>query len=119
MADEILEFLASLDAGRAGVLRPYFVRARELVPDAVAGRSYAMPALKLHDKGLVSLMPTKAGFSVYPYSGVVVTEVMARYPGIEHTKGSVHFTAADPLPIEVFDDLVRTRASMLRARKKT
>jgi len=118
MTDSIAEFIASLGSERASVLAPYFARARELVPDAVDGVSYGMPALKLGDKGLLSLMPTKAGFSAYPYSSDVVAAVMARHPGIEHTKGSVHFTAAELLPLAVLDDLVRTRVAELDARKK-
>ncbi len=118
MADEVDAFLASLDDAQAAVLAPYFARARELVPEVVDGVSYGMPALKLRDKGLVSLMPTKAGFSAYPYSSAVVGAVMARHPGVEHTKGSVHFTAAAPLPMDAFEDLIRTRVAELDARKK-
>ncbi len=115
--DPIAEQLLSLPTAQREVLAPYWARAAQLVPASVPGLSYGMPALRHLGKGLVSLMPTKAGFSVYPYSSVVVAAVMARYPGHQHTKGSIRFTAAAPLPFDLFDDLVRTRLQELEAKK--
>ncbi|MBO9578757.1 MAG: DUF1801 domain-containing protein [Microbacteriaceae bacterium] len=114
--DPVAAQLTALPASQREVLAPYWARAEELVPDAVRGLSYGMPALKHRGFGLVSLMPTKAGFSVYPYGNDPVTAVMAKHPGHEHTKGSIHFTAAAPLPWELFDDLVRFRAQAIEER---
>ncbi len=111
--DPIADHLSSLPAAQSEVLATYWERAAELDPAAVPGLSYGMPALRHGGKGLVSLMPTRAGFSVYPYSSAVVTQIMARYPGYEHTKGSIHFTATAPLPLDLFDDLVTTRLQEL------
>ena len=115
--DPIAEQLLSLPTDQREVLAPYWARAAELVPAAVPGLSYGMPALRHLGKGLVSLMPTKAGFSVYPYSSAIVATIMARHPGHGHTKGSIHFTAAAPLPFDLFDDLVRARLQELEAKK--
>ena len=107
MTDPVAEQLASLPEAQARILAPYWARAAELAPDAVPALSYGMPALKYRGMGLVSLMPTKKGFSVYPCGNDPVSAMMAKYPGHEHTKGSIHFTAAAPLPADLFDDLVR------------
>lgn len=117
MPDPVADQLASLPAAQAEVLGPYWARAAELVPEAVPALSYGMPALKYRDMGLVSLMPTKKGFSVYPYGNDPVTAMMAKYPGHEHTKGSIHFTAADRLPWDLFDDLVRYRLAYIDQKK--
>lgn len=119
MTDPIQEQLASLPAAQADVLAPYWARAAELVPDAEPAVSYGMPALKYRGMGLVSLMPTKKGFSVYPYGNDPVTHVLAKYPGHEHTKGSIHFTAAAPLPFDLFDDLVLYCVGYIDAKKKS
>jgi len=119
MTDPIEAQLATVTATQAEVLGRYWARARELVPEAVAATYYAMPALKVGDRGLVSLMPTKRGYSVYPYGNRPVEEVLERHPGHAHTKGSVHFTDAAPLPIEVFDDLVLTSRRLIGERKKS
>ena len=78
---------------------------------------HGMPALKFRDMGLVSLMPTKKGFSVYPYGNDPVTAILAKYPGHEHTKGSIHFTAAAPLPLDLYDDLIRFRLDYIQQKK--
>lgn len=116
--DPIAGQLSSLPASQREVLAPYWARAAALAPAAVPGLSYGMPALRYLDKGLVSLMPTRAGFSVYPYSGAVVAEAMTKYPGHEHTKGSIHFTAAAPLPFDLFDDLVTLRLQELKTKPR-
>lgn len=103
---DLTSWLTGLPATQAEALKPYFDRARQLVPQAVEGTSYAMPALIYRSRGLVAVRPTRAGYSAYPYSGEVVTEVMASFPGWDHTKGSIHFTAERLLPTEVFDALV-------------
>jgi uncharacterized protein YdhG (YjbR/CyaY superfamily) len=106
-------YLGSIDEGRAAVMRPYFERARALVDGLDEGLSYAMPALKYRGKALVTLQATKSGYSVYPFSGVVVGIVKAAHPEIDTTTGSVHFTAREPLPLEVFDELVLARRDQI------
>ena len=117
MTDPVAEQLASIPPEQAQVLRGYWARAAALVPEAAPGLSYGMPALKYRDAGLVSLMPTRKGFSVYPYGTDPVTAMMRKYPGHEHTKGSIHFTAAAPLPFDLFDDLIRLRRSQIDDKK--
>jgi uncharacterized protein YdhG (YjbR/CyaY superfamily) len=116
---EVEDYLGSIDEGRAKVLRPYFERARELVEGVAEGRSYGMPALTYRGKALISLQATKAGYSAYPFSGVAVSVVAASHPELETTSGSVHFTTRHPLPIEVFDELVRARRDQIDAKIAT
>lgn len=101
--------LESLDEESATMLGTYYGRARELVAGLEEGLSYAMPCLKHRGKALISLVPTRAGFSAYPFSGWVVEQVVAAYDWDDYTKGSVHFSVARPLPIDMFDALVTTR----------
>lgn len=112
---EVEEYLGSIDEGRAKVLRPYFERARATVEGLDEGRSYAMPALIYRGKALISLQATKAGYSAYPFSGAAVSAVAAAHPDLETTAGSVHFTSRHPLPLEVFDELVRARRNQIDA----
>ena len=112
---EVEDYLASIDEGRARVLRPYFERARATVADLDEGRSYGMPALTYRGKALITLQVTKAGYSVYPFSSRAVAAVRMLHPELETTTGSVHFTARNPLPIEVFDELVLARRQQIDA----
>lgn len=119
MADAVVEALKELSAEQAAVLAPYWARAAELVPEAAPAVSYGMPTLKYRGLGLVSLMPTKRGFSVYPHGNVPVSEVLERHPGYSHTKGSIHFTADAPFAMDAFDDLIRTRVRHIDDRKNS
>jgi len=112
---EVDDYLDSIDEGRAKVLRRYFERAREVVADLGEGRSYGMPALTYRGKALISLQATKAGYSAYPFSGVAVSAVATAHPELETTSGSVHFTTRNPLPLDVFDELVRARRDQIDA----
>lgn len=112
---EVDDYLGSIDEGRAKILRPYFERARQIVEAVSDGRSYGMPALMYRGKALVSLQATKSGYSVYPFSGSAVTAVAAAHPELETTSGSVHFTTRNPLPVEVFDELVLARRNQIDA----
>jgi uncharacterized protein YdhG (YjbR/CyaY superfamily) len=112
---ELEDYLGSIDEGRAKVLRPYFERARQIVAGLDEGRSYGMPALTYRGKALVTLQVTKSGYSVYPFSGTVVSAVTAAHPELETTSGSVHFTTRHPLPLDVFDQLVLARRDQIDA----
>jgi uncharacterized protein YdhG (YjbR/CyaY superfamily) len=50
--------------------------AREAVPEAQEGTSYAMPALLYRGKGLLATARTKKSLSLYPYSGAVIASVL-------------------------------------------
>jgi len=116
---EVEDYLASIDEGRAKVLRPYVDRVRATVDGLEEGRSYGMPALTYRGKALVTLQVTKAGYSVYPFSGRAVAAVRMLHPELETTTGSVHFTTKNPLPLEVFDELVLARRQQIDAGSAT
>ncbi len=96
-------------AGDGAFLAEYYDRARELVPGTTEGLSYGMACLRHRGKALVTIAPTSAGYSVYPFSGWVVGEVCERFGWEDRTKGAVHFTAERRLPPELFDALVLVR----------
>lgn len=107
------DYLASIDEGRAKVLRPYFERARAIVEGVEEGRSYGMPALTYRGRALITLQVTKSGYSAYPFSGRAVAAARTLHPELETTTGSVHFTTSNPLPIDAFDELVLARRKQI------
>ncbi|GAB3397192.1 hypothetical protein GCM10027568_32660 [Humibacter soli] len=86
-------------------------RALELVPDAVEGRSYGMPALLLSGKGLISTMQTKAHLAIYPFSGRIVSAVADRLDGFSLSSGAIRFSTERPIPADVLDDVILLRAA--------
>lgn len=103
----ILDYLADLPVDKRRLVETYYARVEELVPDAVIGRSYAMPAYLYRGKGLVSVMATRSGLSVIPFSGSVAGQL----PGLDTSEkaGSIRVSVAEPLPVEVFDEVVKLR----------
>lgn len=74
-----------------------------------------MPALRYRGRPLVSVMASKAGYSIFPFSAEVVASVVPTLDGYASTKGGIKFTAAKPLPVAAFDRLVTERKAEIDA----
>lgn len=105
----VTDQIAGLGEPARSVLAGLVTRAVELVPDAVEGVSYGMPALLYRDRGLVAVAVTAKGYSLYPFSGQVIATLAHELGEVTRTKGAVQFTDARPLPPGAFDALVLAR----------
>jgi uncharacterized protein YdhG (YjbR/CyaY superfamily) len=105
----VTDLIDGLDEPARSVLTGFTTRATELVPDAVEGVSYGMPALLYRGRGLVAVAVTAKGYSLYPFSGQVIAALADQLGEVARTKGAVQFTDARPLPPAAFDALVRAR----------
>ncbi|MEZ0114771.1 uncharacterized protein YdhG (YjbR/CyaY superfamily) [Catenulispora sp. EB89] len=112
---EVTDYYATLPAEVGDLFDGMRRRALELVPDAVEGRSYAMPALLYRGKGLIATMQTAKHLALYPFSGKVVARVAERLDGFSLSSGAIRFSVEHPLPAEVLDDVVRLRAAEIEA----
>jgi uncharacterized protein YdhG (YjbR/CyaY superfamily) len=112
---ELTEYIASLDEPARSVVEGWRSRALELVRDAEEGKSYGMPALRYRGRPLISVVTTKAGYSVFPFSSEVVGQVMPQVEGFSATKGGIRFTDAQPLPDDAFTALVLGRREEIDA----
>jgi uncharacterized protein YdhG (YjbR/CyaY superfamily) len=106
---EVTEYVAGLDEPARSLVQRYFDRATTLVPAAEEGTSYGMASLRYRGKGLVSVVATRQGYSVYPFSADVVAHVVDGRGELEHTKGGIRFTDLRPLADDVFDRMVLDR----------
>ena len=102
-------YLAALPADQRQLLEGVRARIRELVPDAEETISYDMPAFKLDGRFFVSYAGWKRHCSLYPLTDSFLAAHAAELDGFGRTKGSIHFTAARPLPGRVLDELIRVR----------
>jgi uncharacterized protein YdhG (YjbR/CyaY superfamily) len=55
--------------------------------------------------------------SLYPFSPDVVAAVAPRLRGYSLSKGTIRFSAEQPLPTDVLDDIVELRRSEIDAAK--
>ncbi|WP_194922105.1 iron chaperone [Catenulispora rubra] len=112
---EVTDYYATLTTDVGELFDGMRRRALELAPDAVEGRSYAMPALLYRGKGLIATMQTAKHLALYPFSGKVVTQVAERLEGFSLSSGAIRFSVGQPLPAEVLDDVVRLRVAEIDA----
>ena len=112
---EVSDYIAGLDEPARSVLERYRARAVAVVPEAEEGTSYGMAALRYRGRPLISVVSTKQGYSVFPFSSAVVDSVMSEFDGFESTKGGIRFTDKRPLPDKAFDALVVRRRDEIDA----
>ena len=107
-------YLAKLPADQRDVLAALRVRVHELSPEAEETISYGMPAFKLNDRFFLSYAGWKRHCSIYPIDEQVLERHADAIRGYRRTTGSLHFSAAQPLPDALLADLVAQRANDLR-----
>lgn len=115
---EMTEYFATLPAQVRALFEGILHRALELVPDAVEGRSYGMPALLYREKGLLAAMQAKSHLAIYPFSGSVVSEVAGELEGYSLSSGTVRFSVEHPIPPDVLDRMIAARVAEIDARTR-
>lgn len=115
---EMSDYIAGLDATERDLIERIRARAVSLVPEAVEGVSYGMPALRYRDSPLVSVMSAKGHIGLYPFSPAVVTAVEGELEGYSWSKGTIRFTPEHPLPDSLVDRIILLRRDEIDAAKK-
>jgi uncharacterized protein YdhG (YjbR/CyaY superfamily) len=110
------DYLGGLEEPERTALRLVVDHVAQVVPDATEGRSYGLPAFRFRDKPLLGFAVTKQHLSLYPFSPSALDSVKDRLRGFKLSKGTVRFTADDPIPNEVVTELVRARIAEIEGR---
>lgn len=110
-------YLALLPDGQRTILEALRATIRAAAPGATEQIAYGMPAFKANGRFLVSYAAFKSHFSLFPASGAVLDalgeEVMPFFAG----KGTLRFTASDPLPADLVARIVAVRLVETAARR--
>jgi uncharacterized protein YdhG (YjbR/CyaY superfamily) len=102
-ADEVDDYLATLDEPKRSTLQTLRRSILAVVPDAEQCISYGMPAFRVDGKVVAGFAAFKKHLSYLPHSGSVLADLGDDVAGYTRTSGSLHFPVDEPLP----DDLVR------------
>jgi uncharacterized protein YdhG (YjbR/CyaY superfamily) len=102
-ADEVDDYLATLDEPKRSTLETLRRSILAVVPDAEQCISYGMPAFRVDGKVVAGFAAFKKHLSYLPHSGSVLADLGDDVAGYTRTSGSLHFPVDEPLP----DDLVR------------
>lgn len=100
------EYLAPLPRAQRDALEHVRTLVREVAPDAEEAIAYDMPAFKLNGKGIIWFGAAAKHCAIYGVSAALCAEV----PEFDTSgKGTLRFTADDPLPDSFIRRLVRSR----------
>jgi uncharacterized protein YdhG (YjbR/CyaY superfamily) len=108
-------YIANLPNDQRRVLGRLRTDVARLAPDAIETISYGMPAFKLDGHFLLSYAGWKRHCSVYPISDSLLARHAATVGAYGRTKGSLHFSEAQPLPDTLVRDLIEDRVAEVRA----
>jgi uncharacterized protein YdhG (YjbR/CyaY superfamily) len=108
-------YLAALPADQGEVLQALRDRVKALAPQALETISYAMPAFKLGDRFLLSYAAWKRHCSIYAPGEDLLARYATELDGHGRTKGSLHFSKAQPLPDGLVVDFVRRRVASIES----
>lgn len=108
---ELSDYLADLAEPERSAIEAVYARARALVPDAVDGVGYGMPALRYRGKPLLSVMKARDHIGLYPFSPAAIDTVREELADFALAKGTVRFTADHPIPEALLDRLILARAA--------
>lgn len=115
---EVDAYLSTIDGADREALERVIAIARDVVPEAREGISYAMPALLYRDKGLLATVRTKKFLSLYPYSGAVVASVLDALSDFQTTTGSIHYSVDHQLPDAIVRRIVEARRAEIDAKAR-
>lgn len=95
-------------------------RLHRIIVDRVPGVgqmvSYSMPCYTHRTVPVAAVIVRRRHIAWYPYSGAVLSEVADRLGGYPHTAGTLRFTAANPLPDRLVEDLLAIRIRLIDER---
>jgi uncharacterized protein YdhG (YjbR/CyaY superfamily) len=112
---EMTDYIAGLEEPDRSVIAEVQRAALVVVPDAVEGVGYGMPALRYRERPLLSVMRAKGHIGLYPFSPAVVAAVADALVGYSFAKGTIRFTADHPLPDGLVARIVALRRDEIDA----
>jgi uncharacterized protein YdhG (YjbR/CyaY superfamily) len=108
-------YLAALPDDQRQLLADLRAQVKALAPDATELISYDMPAFKLAGQFLLSYAAWKRHCSIYAPGEHLLAKYQAELEGYGRTKGSLHFSATQPLPPGFLQDFVLDRVRTISA----
>ena len=110
--DDYLDSLAPDQKAALGSVRELVTK---LVPDAEEGKSYGIPAFIYAGRPLLGFRAAQKHLSIFPFSPAVVEAVSDRLDGFDLAKGTIRFTAGQPVPQTVLAELIQVRQREITA----
>ncbi len=107
-------YLDTVPADRRRALEDLRTKIRAIIPKAEECISYRIPAFRLDGVVVAGFCARSHGCSYFPFSGRTLKTLARELAGYEQTKGSLHFSADEPLPASLVRKLITARISESR-----
>ena len=112
------DYLASLPEGSRAALEKLRKTIKAAAPGATETISYQMPAFKEHGRLLVSYAAFKDHCSLFPMSMKVIEANGEELEPYHTGKGTIRFTADEPLPMALVKKIIKARIEENAARRR-
>ena len=115
-AEEVDQYLQSVEEPKRSTLAVLRRTILELVPDAEQVISYRVPAFRVGGETVAGFAAFKNHLSYLPFSGSVLSQLAAELHGYAMTKSSLHFPVDRPLPRALVKKLIKVRLAQVGRR---
>lgn len=105
------KYLSSIDPADRIVLEDIRIYIHKLVPEIEEKISYGLAAFYYKDKYLIAFGAFKNHLSIFP--GGLVGRFKAKLAGHKTTRGSIHFTASNPIDKNIIKEIILFRKSTI------
>lgn len=103
------EYLDTVEQPHRATLTTLLGQIRAELPGAHECITYGLPTFKVDGRSIAGFAAFKQHCSYFPMSGSVLPEIEQAVAGYSHTRGTLRFDPATPLPAELVHLLVETR----------
>jgi uncharacterized protein YdhG (YjbR/CyaY superfamily) len=112
-------YLAAQPAAARSVLRRVRGILRKALPGATEGISYQIPVYKLGGAMVLYFAGFQRHYSLYPATARLVEALGAELEGYLHSKATLRFPLAEPVPARLITRIAKLRAAEAAERTKT
>ena len=112
------DYMAALPEESRVALEKLRKTIKAAAPEATEMISYQMPGFRDHGRSLVTYAAFKDHCSFFPMSLAVIEEYKEELKPYFSGKGTIRFTAEDPLPASLVKKIVKARLAENAARKR-
>jgi uncharacterized protein YdhG (YjbR/CyaY superfamily) len=107
--DEVDAHIARLDEPKRSVMNQLRELMTSSVPDATEVIAYKMPSLRLGGRYFMSYEAFRDHYSVFPGTYLMTMELGDEIEPYMKGKGTLQFSAKEPLPVDLIRKVIQTR----------
>jgi uncharacterized protein YdhG (YjbR/CyaY superfamily) len=116
---EVDDYLADVEEPKRSTLQSLRQTILEVVPDAIEGISYKVPAFRLNGIVIAGFAAFKNHLSYLPHSGSVFPALQDEVAPYKTSTGALQFPIDSPLPKPLVERLVSVRVAQAFPDKRT